>query len=296
MTSARPVERVLVPRGGGHLAVFRYGGSGPAVMLIHGITSSHLAWQFLARRLIDAGFEVWAVDLRGRGDSRDVGGPYGMAVHADDVVAIFDHLGIESADVIGHSMGAFVTAVLHSRHTTRVRTLTFIDGGVPLPLPEGMTVEQVMPVVLGPALARLSMTFESNVAYRDYWRAHPALASAWGPELEAYVDHDLRDHGGVLVPSAVSEAVVRDSEDLWGGDAVDLALKGLDREVLLLRAERGLQNEPTPLYPDAALANIERTYPRVCLVTIPDTNHYDILMSDAGAQRVAQLMSERTSS
>jgi lipase len=288
VTSVLPQERTLVPRGDSHLAVFRFGPlGGRPVVVVHGITSSHLAWQFLASHLVAQNRTVWAVDLRGRGDSRDLGGPYGMEVHAHDLVAVMDHLGIGSADVIGHSMGAFVAAVLVGLHPQRVQTLTFIDGGIPLPLPAGMTVDQVLPLVLGPALERLSMEFASQQAYRDYWRAHPALQRAWGPELQAYVDHDLRGEPPQMHAATNRDAVVRDSEDLWGGDLVDRSLKSLDRQVLMLRAERGLQNEAAPLYPLGSLKKVAQFYPLVHVDTIPDTNHYDILMSDVGAEQVA---------
>jgi lipase len=288
VTSLQPQERTLVPRGDGHLAVFRFGPlGGRPVVVVHGITSSHLAWQFLAPRLVAEGRTVWAVDLRGRGDSRDVGGPYGMQTHAEDVIAVLDHLGVGRADVIGHSMGAFVAAALIGLYPQRVGTPTFVDGGMPLPLPVGMTIDQVLPVVLGPALERLSMEFPSQQAYRDYWRVHPALQRAWGPELEAYVDHDLRGAPPRMHAATDRDAVVRDSEDLWGGDLVDQSLKNLDRDVLMLRAERGLQNEATPLYALDALVTAAQKYPRVRVQTIPDTNHYDILMSDVGAEQVA---------
>jgi lipase len=288
VTSLQPQERTLVPRGDSHLAVFRFGPQGGRpVVAVHGVTSSHLAWQFLAPRLVSEGRTVWAVDLRGRGDSRDVGAPYGMQAHADDVIAVLDHLGVRSADVIGHSMGAFVGAALVGLYPQRVETLTFVDGGIPLPLPVGMTIDQVLPVVLGPALERLSMEFPSQQAYRDYWRVHPALQRSWGTELEAYVDHDLRGEPPRMHAATDRDAVVRDSEDLWGGDLVDQSLKSLDRDVLMLRAERGLQNEPTPLYPLDALLTAAQNYPRVRVQTIPDTNHYDILMSDVGAEQVA---------
>lgn len=291
MASLSPQERIAIPRGAGELVAYRYGDAGGRPLIaIHGITSSHLAWQFLAAPLVARGFTVYAVDLRGRGDSRSVGAPYGMATHADDVVALMDHVGLATADVIGHSMGAFVAAALVHAHPDRVARLTFIDGGVPLPLPPGMTLEQVMPLVLGPALERLSKTFASQEEYRAYWRDHPALQRAWGPEIEAYVAYDLRGDAPVMRPATDPEAVTRDSEDVWGGDLIATALTSLDRDVVLIRAIRGLQNEEMPLYPEVVLPYVAAQYPRVHVRTVDDTNHYDLVMSDYGAAACVDVM------
>lgn len=75
-----------------------------------------------------------------------------------------------------------------------------------------MDADAVMEAVLGPALARLSMTFDSVEAYRDFWRAHPAFAApdAWTDDVLAYFDYDLGpalDDGSVRW--RVSEETVR---------------------------------------------------------------------------------------
>lgn len=270
------------------MTYFRYGDTGgKPVLVLHGVTSSHLAWQFLAARLVNQGFTVYAPDLRGRGDSNTVGNPYGMKVHADDMAAVLDDAGIPSAHIIGHSMGAFVAAAFLHLHGERASETTLIDGGVPLALPPGMTVEQILPLVLGPALARLSMQFESLDAYVDYWKPHPAFAQrGWNDALQAYVAHDLHGDAPHMHPSTTADAVTRDSEDLWTGDFIASALKALTRPITLLRAERGLQNEEVPLYPSVVLPYVSATFPMVNVVTIEDTNHYDIVMSDFGADAI----------
>src|SRR5687767_8810271 len=75
----------------------------PVVLLVHGITGSHRSWTPVARHLADA-VTVLAPDLRGRGGSAGLAGPYGMAAHADDLAAVLDHVGCPRAVVAGHSM------------------------------------------------------------------------------------------------------------------------------------------------------------------------------------------------
>lgn len=290
-----PQERIAVPVRGGELALYKYGQpavGGRPILLIHGVTSSNRAWQLIARELITKGYIPYAVDLRGRGHSADLPGPFGMSTHAEDMKCVIDHIGIiegaTSIDVIGHSMGAFVAVALQGLYPEKVATLVLLDGGVSLPLPPGMTVEQVMPFILGPALARLAMTFENVDSYRDYWKPQPAFNRGWSTSLDEYVEYDLRGQAPALRPSTNPVAVEEDSRDLFGTDLINSTLSHLPKKILMLRATRGLQNEGEGLYPMAVLDAVLPQYPMITLVTIEDTNHYDIALNDFGARQVVQ--------
>jgi lipase len=286
-----PTQRIMVPVTGGDLAVFQYGnGTGTPVLLIHGVTSSNRAFQLFADSLIVRGKAPYAVDLRGRGDSNSLPGPFGMATHAKDMAAVIDHFGWKNPDVIGHSMGAFVTAALVGIYPEKVGQVVLADGGIPLPLPPGMTIEQVMPLVLGPALTRLSMTFENNDAYRSYWKPLPAFAKGWSSVLDEYVDYDLRGTEPHMKPSTNPQAVEEDNRDLFGDDLVARSLKGLHNETLFIKAERGLQNEENGLYPMPVLDFVLPSYPQLKLEFLADCNHYDMFLEESGAEKVATII------
>lgn len=292
MSSLQPTVKHLIKVNGGELAVFQYGEkTSKSILAIHGITSNHLAWQHFAAHAVKSGYVVYAPDLRGRAASNKLQAPFGMKTHAADMKAVIDQLELIAPVVIGHSMGGFVAIALNQFYPNVVSKVVLIDGGLPLALPPGMTVEQVLPLVLGPALARLAMKFESKDAYVDYWRAHPAFATGITPEMVNYIQHDLVGTAPELSPSTNPDCVNEDSIDLWSSDLINNALIELNQDVVLLRAVRGLQNEPTGLYPEALLADLAVKYPRVKITTIADTNHYDILMSDHGATQVANLIS-----
>ena len=145
-----PTLKTLVPVSGGSLSVFQYGdGTGTPVLLIHGVTSSNRAFQVFADALIARGKAPFAVDLRGRGDSNNLPGPFGMATHANDMAAVIKHFGWEKPDVIGHSMGGFVTAALVGLYPDLVGNVVFADGGVPLPMPPVAKLPVTPPIVLG---------------------------------------------------------------------------------------------------------------------------------------------------
>jgi len=284
---SKPTKRLLVPVAGGDLAVFQYGdGNGEPVLLIHGVTSSNRAFQYFADSLIARGKAPFAVDLRGRGDSNQLPGPFGMAQHAKDMAEVIKFLGNDKPDVIGHSMGGFVLAALVGLYPDLVGKAIFADGGIPLPMPPGMTVDQIMPLVLGPALARLAMTFDSKDAYRDYWKPQPAFLNSWSEVLDEYVDYDLRDGK----PSTNPQAVEEDSRDLFGDNLIERSLKGLKKDCLFLRAPRGLQNEEGGLYPLPILEASLSDYPKLKLVNLEDVNHYGMFLTEFGSEQVATVI------
>lgn len=264
---------VSVP--GGELTVGQWPGTGTPVLAIHGITANHLAWGMVAPLVPGP---VVAPDLRGRGGSGSLPGPYGMAAHAADCVAVLDALGIEQAIVVGHSMGGFVASVLAHRFPERVERLVLVDGGAPFP-----PVETDIETALGPAVARLSMRFASHAEYRDFWRRHPSFA-VWNDAIESYVDYDLTGTEPALHSKVDSGAVRADFVDLHTGAAPLAAYEALPRDTVFLRAERGMFDEPAALYPDPDAIGLKVT-------TVPGTNHYTILLGEDGARAVAAALS-----
>ena len=126
---------------GGVDIAFRDEGEGPPVLLIHGFASSaRINWVnpgwFAA--LNGAGYRAIALDNRGHGESQKLYAPadYAIGTMADDVARLLDHLGIETADLIGYSMGGRIAVALAILHPGRVRSLVL--GGVGDGLAHGM--------------------------------------------------------------------------------------------------------------------------------------------------------------
>lgn len=277
---------MFVPVGGGELHALAWG-EGPDVLIaLHGITASAVSLQPVADRLADR-YLVVAPDLRGRGRSAGLPGPYGMAAHAADVVALLDHLEAEQASVLGESMGGYVAVQLTVSHPGRVSRLHLIDGGLPLPIPAGVDPDVLTATVLGPALERLGRTFASRAEYHEFWRAHPALAGEeWTSYLTDYLDADLTGEAPALRSVVSREAVLADGRDQLVN--VDLArLVDVTCPVTLVRAPRNLLDEPQPLFPDAVVAAIEEQLPQLVVVTVPDINHYTLFLTARGAEAIA---------
>ena len=273
-----------VPVAGGSLRTGQWGGAGPTVLAVHGITATHMAWLEVAQQLPDV--TLLAPDLRGRGRSAHLPGPYGFAAHVADLVALLDAVGCERVVVVGHSMGGFVAVDLAARHPDRVSRLVLVDGGLPTGRPEDPVPAGGLDAVLGPAAARLAMTFPSREAYRDFWRAHPAIGPIWGPSVEAYVDYDLVGEPPELRSSCVEEAMRFDGAEVVDHAAATAALRRVTAPIAFLRAERGLLDGP-PFYPEDAVARWLHGSPVVEARTVSDTNHYSLVLGAQGAAAVA---------
>ena len=104
-----------MPVEGGALRVADVG-DGPMVLGIHGLTASSISMQPTARGWPERRTFV-APDLRGRGGSAGLPGPYGMEAHARDCAALIEDFGGEPAVVVGHSMGGYVAVVLAATAT-----------------------------------------------------------------------------------------------------------------------------------------------------------------------------------
>ncbi|KRA23665.1 alpha/beta hydrolase [Microbacterium sp. Root61] len=261
------------------------------VLVVHGVTSSHLAWPFVVDEL--PGVRVIAPDLRGRGRSNELTGPAGMRAHAADLAATLDALGIERTVVVGHSMGAFVAVVFADLYPERVSRLVLVDGGLPLDVPAGLDTDTLVAGILGPTAARLSMRFADAGEYLDFWRRHPAFREHWTPELESYLAYDLVDDGsGALRPATSYETTADDTVDMNTGTALPDALARLRHPTLFVSVPRGLQDETPGLYAPAHLERVLAAAPDVRHRFVDGLNHYTIVMSPEGAREVAALVRE----
>jgi pimeloyl-ACP methyl ester carboxylesterase len=263
------------------LEVHEWAGAGPVVLAVHGITANGLSWGPVAEA-VGGRITLLAPDLRGRAGSRDEPGPYGLARHADDVIALLDERGLGSAVLAGHSMGAYVAALAAVRHPDRVAGVLMVDGGLAFPLPPGTDVDELLTRVLGPAIARLDTTFATPAEYREFWRRHPAFGFTWTPALEAYLMHDLVG-AGPYRSSCVAEAIRVDGADMFAGPEATAAFHRLTVPAALLYADRGLLDQSPGAYTAANTAGRPVPASRV-----PDTNHYSILAAPEGAAVVAE--------
>ncbi len=287
----RQSVEIQFPTGAGSYAVTRWSApevadQAPTVIAAHGITANGLAWAPMAEALPETDFI--APDLRGRGHSREVGGPYSMAAHADDLVRTLDHLGVERATLLGHSMGGWVVAAAAVRHPERFGGAVLVDGGLGFPLPAGTDLDHLLDALLGPAMAKLRTVFASREEFLAPWRNHPSLVDVYSPAVEAYQERDIIGTEPELRSSCVLDAIRDDAADELQNTEVVGAIHRLPVPAVFLHAERGLLNEPVGLYSPETVAAAKLADAGVDVRFVPGTNHYSILLGDRGIAAVAE--------
>ena len=129
------MQRIFEHRGCPLLCTVR--GQGPVVLFIQGVGVHGEGWRPQVESLA-AHFTCVTFDNRGVGQSVPAAAPITVPQMADDARAVLDGLGIESAHVIGHSLGGLVALQLALDARPRVRSLsllcTFASGGAAAPL------------------------------------------------------------------------------------------------------------------------------------------------------------------
>ena len=198
----------------GHRVAYRSAGSGPAIVLVHGITSTSATWErvvpYLATR-----FTVIAPDLLGHGQSAKPRGDYSLGAYASGVRDLMVSLGHERATFVGHSLGGGVVMQLAYQFPERCERLVLVDSGglgrevnfllraATLPLSE-----VVLPVLastrllgagrsVGRLFGRLGLRAGTDMA--ELAKGHASLSDA---EARAAFVHTLRtivDPGGQRV-------------------------------------------------------------------------------------------------
>jgi hypothetical protein len=146
----------------------------------------------------------------------------------------------------------------------------------------------MLTATLGPAIDRLSRTFESEQAYLDFFRAHPALTADWNDDIAAYARYDLTGPPGHLRSKVVADAVRADGRDVLVRTADYLAAwEALRVPTVLLRAPRGMFGQEPGLITDDVAADAARRRPDITIETVAAANHYTIVLADRFAAQIA---------
>jgi 2-succinyl-6-hydroxy-2,4-cyclohexadiene-1-carboxylate synthase len=117
----------FIDSGGERIYFELWGESGPAVILGHGLGGSHAVWYQQVVALAE-GFRVITWDQRGFGNSTRSTGIIGPVPAAEDLARVLEHLEIESAHVIGQSMGGWSALGFAIDHPERVISLVIADS------------------------------------------------------------------------------------------------------------------------------------------------------------------------
>jgi pimeloyl-ACP methyl ester carboxylesterase len=112
----------------GHRVIYRMAGSGPPVVLIHGMVNSSRHWESVALDLAED-HTVIAPDLIGHGDSATPRGDYSLGAHAASIRDLLAVIGIDRATIVGHSLGGGVAMQFFYQFPQRTERLVLVSSG-----------------------------------------------------------------------------------------------------------------------------------------------------------------------
>jgi 3-oxoadipate enol-lactonase len=195
-------------------------GEGEPLLLIQGMSATHMAWGRPFLDELEARFDCVVFDNRGMGRSGRAELPFGIADLAADTAALLDALGIEGAHVVGISMGGMIAQELALARPELVRTLTL--GATYCGGPEGSLMAREDFEMLGAAMAsgerervframweiNMSPGFRSDDsrfdAFREMAEALPAPRAVIVEQMRACGAHDTHERlGGLSMPTLV---------------------------------------------------------------------------------------------
>jgi non-heme chloroperoxidase len=109
-------------------------GTGRPVVLLAGWSLDAEMWEYQVPFLLEAGYRCVLLDRRGHGRSDRPRGGYDNDTLADDVAALFEHLDLRDATLVGHSIGAAEAVRYLARHgEDRVAAVAIVAGALPFP-------------------------------------------------------------------------------------------------------------------------------------------------------------------
>jgi len=260
----------------GHPVIYRTVGSGPPVVLIHGMVNSSRHWEEVALGLADS-HRVVAPDLIGHGDSATPRGDYSLGAHAASIRDLLAVIGIERSTIVGHSLGGGVAMQYIYQFPDRVERLVLISSG-------GLGHE-VSPLLRSAALPGVSglLALGANRRVADGIKEAGSRLRARGVQKGVYL-----------------EAIARALRPLERAGAREAFLQTL-RSVIDIRGQRvnaqdrlyllhGMPDVPTLIVwgerdrtiPLAHGRNAHRAVPHSRFVTLPRAAHFPHLEDPEG--------------
>jgi len=198
----------------GDRVVYRAAGSGPVLLLVHGLAGSAMTWRHVMTPLAER-FTVIAPDLLGQGQSDKPRAEYSLGAHVDTLRGLLDALGHERATLIGQSLGGGIVMQMAYQLPEHCERLVLVNSGgfgrevnVILRLLALPSAELVFPLVCSPRLRDAASRagqwlgdagVRSTPARQEMWRSYASLVD--GPSRRAF----FRSLRGVID---------------WGGQAV----------------------------------------------------------------------------
>ncbi|MEV6977516.1 alpha/beta hydrolase [Kitasatospora sp. NPDC093806] len=266
----------------GRVRVRRWGQEDrPVVFGVSGLTANLSCFEILAERLVAAGFQLLAHDMRGRGVSDNTApGTYGWPAHARDIVGIADALGIARFDYIGWSTGSLIGLHIHKSDPERLRRLVLLDQVAAAP-------DDVLDVARQ-VIDRLDATVPSLPGYIEQV-AGMGLIRPWDEMWARYLEYEMEPVEGGWRSRTSKAAVLEDFEWDLHHDGRDL-WEDVTCPVLLVRGMEALTPTSGLIVPEETYQDFLKAVPATEVVEV-DRSHYGVGISEVTGSAVVEFLS-----
>lgn len=228
-------------------------GDGPPLCLIGGFSQHSLMWSEIAPKLAEH-FQLILLDNRGAGQSEAPVDAYSIELLAEDIAALFDHLKIDSAHVMGQSMGTCIAMQLCIAHKERVKKAVLCAPFAHLPAIARNNVTQQL------KLLREGVELSQLIRLNASWMLSNELLSD-PAKLEDYTTAMLHNPYPITMEGLLGQADALFACDLRPH------LEKIPHEVHLLVGERDID---TPVY---CAKEIQSKIPRCTMHLFRDMGH-----------------------
>lgn len=211
---------------GGTELHYERAGAGEPLLLIQGMSGTHVSWGEPFRGLLEEGFDVVAFDNRGIGLSERISEAFTIGEMAEDTAEMLDRLEIESAHVVGISMGGMIAQELALSHPARLRSLTlgctYCGGEGSQLMPQENAEKLLAGFASGSRDQAIRAGYEVNLspafradedtyaAFHEMATSVPAAKEVIQLQLQAILGHDTSDRLGEI---AAPTLIVHGTED-----------------------------------------------------------------------------------
>lgn len=299
-----PHRSAFVNADGVLLNYLDWGGSGPPLVMVHGIANSPHCFDDLAPLLSDR-FRVVAYARRGHGHSDAPDGPYDAATLVSDLATLLDELGLEQVSLLGWSMGGDEITEFAGRYPDRVVKLIYLEGAYDWSDPAFFGAFVDILAHNSPTEQTLRSLDALRAWYNEAWIGQGV---AWSPALEAFLRDAIRiaPNGNVEpVPSLkVFEALLQ-TLGSWSRDYTKITAPALalyatqffptDRDdAILVEKLCGFERNTMDPFRRASMVRLRLELANLEIQQIPATTHMSIGVEnpEALAARIVDFLSK----
>jgi N-formylmaleamate deformylase len=222
----------------------RFGGTGPAVIVVPGISTTAAQWAFVAERLC-IGRDIYVLDVRGRGLSESGSHlNYSLDACASDVISFAEALQLSQFAILGHSMGARIGMRAARWRPSCIEKLILVD-----------------PPVSGPGRRRYPIPIEPLIKLLHSAQRGEAEAALRGPNAPKWPEQHIRARAEWM--HTCDERALIESHRGFHSDDIHADLANLSIPTALIVAGRGGviaredENEIRRILPSIAIKHLE---------------------------------------